>query len=454
MYMATQVQFRRGTTGEHSSFTGAVGEVTVDTTLDTLRVHDGALAGGYRIAKFSDIPSTFSFTLEADDSAGLPISADGTGVLRVTGGTNITTTSDSAGTLIITGATDITANSITSADSTGVTIADDLLLAGTLRAEDSATLSIDGAVAISGAVDSGAITSSGNVTSGGSFIIGSADINETDLEKIDGITNGTAAANKALVVDASKDIGTLGTVTASAMVVETISSADSTSVFFNDGITLSGPIKADDSGTINIDDAVDVEGAVTAAGGFVGDVTGNATSANQVKTIDADGDNAAYFVTFVDSQDSSATANELKVDGGLSYNPSTNVLATTATQAQYADLAERYRADKTYDEGHVVILGGSEEITESTQENDTRIAGVISERWAYLMNEKEDGPAVALKGKVTCKVVGTVSKGDLLVSSSTPGHAVASDSANPMAVIGRAMVDDSNTHPRQIFIKI
>ena len=452
--MATQVQFRRGTTGEHSSFTGAVGEVTVDTTLDTLRVHDGSLAGGFRIAKFSDIPSSFNFTLEADDSAGVPIVTDGTGVLRVTGGTNISTTSDSAGTLIITGATDITANSITSADSTGVTIADDLLLAGTLRAEDSATLSIDGAVAISGAVDSGAITSSGNITSGASFIIGSADINETDLEKLDGITNGTAAANKALVVDASKDIGTLGTVTASAVVVETISSADSTSVFFNDGITLSGPIKADDSATINIDDAVDVEGAVTAAGGFVGDVTGNATSANQVKTIDADGDNAAYFVTFVDSQDSSATANELKVDGGLSYNPSTNVLATTATQAQYADLAERYRADKTYDEGHVVILGGSEEITESTQENDTRIAGVISERWAYLMNEKEDGPAVALKGKVTCKVVGTVAKGDLLVSSSTPGHAVASDSANPVAVIGRAMVDDSNTHPRQIFIKI
>ena len=51
--MATQVQFRRGTTSEHSSFTGAVGEVTVDTTLDTLRVHDGSTAGGFRIAKFS-----------------------------------------------------------------------------------------------------------------------------------------------------------------------------------------------------------------------------------------------------------------------------------------------------------------------------------------------------------------------------------------------------------------
>jgi hypothetical protein len=43
----TQVQFRRGTTAEHASFTGAVGEVTVDTTKDTLVVHDGSTAGGF-----------------------------------------------------------------------------------------------------------------------------------------------------------------------------------------------------------------------------------------------------------------------------------------------------------------------------------------------------------------------------------------------------------------------
>ncbi len=39
----------------------------------------------------------------------------------------------------------------------------------------------------------------GSITAGTSFIIGSADLNETDMEKLDGITNGTAAANKALV---------------------------------------------------------------------------------------------------------------------------------------------------------------------------------------------------------------------------------------------------------------
>jgi hypothetical protein len=44
--MSTQVQYRRGSAAQNSSFTGALGEITVDTTNWTLRVHDGATAGG------------------------------------------------------------------------------------------------------------------------------------------------------------------------------------------------------------------------------------------------------------------------------------------------------------------------------------------------------------------------------------------------------------------------
>lgn len=44
--MATQVQLRRGSTGDHSAFTGAVGEITIDTTLNTIRVHDGSTVAG------------------------------------------------------------------------------------------------------------------------------------------------------------------------------------------------------------------------------------------------------------------------------------------------------------------------------------------------------------------------------------------------------------------------
>lgn len=49
--MAKQVQFRRGTTTQHSSFTGAVGEITVDTTKNTVVVHDGTTPGGIPLAK-------------------------------------------------------------------------------------------------------------------------------------------------------------------------------------------------------------------------------------------------------------------------------------------------------------------------------------------------------------------------------------------------------------------
>lgn len=49
--MATQVQLRRGTEAENDEFTGAEGEITIDTTNDTIRVHDGAKKGGYKVMK-------------------------------------------------------------------------------------------------------------------------------------------------------------------------------------------------------------------------------------------------------------------------------------------------------------------------------------------------------------------------------------------------------------------
>ena len=58
--MAIEVKFRRGTSIQHQSFTGANGEITVDTTNKTLRVHDGVTVGGTRIAKFSDFANVSS----------------------------------------------------------------------------------------------------------------------------------------------------------------------------------------------------------------------------------------------------------------------------------------------------------------------------------------------------------------------------------------------------------
>jgi len=63
----------------------------------------------------------------------------------------------------------------------------------------------------------GAVTADAAITAGTSFVIGSADINETDLEKLDGITDGTAAANKAVILDVSKNISTIGTIGSGAI---------------------------------------------------------------------------------------------------------------------------------------------------------------------------------------------------------------------------------------------
>ena len=55
----------------------------------------------------------------------------------------------------------------------------------------------------------GAAVADSSITAGTSFIIGSADLNETDMEKLDGITDGTGAANKCLVLDGSRDVDTI-----------------------------------------------------------------------------------------------------------------------------------------------------------------------------------------------------------------------------------------------------
>ena len=75
--MSTQLRLRGGTTAEHSSFTGAEREVTVDTTLDTLIVHDGATAGGVPLAKASDVPSASSSLAVTDVTTSGTITSTG-----------------------------------------------------------------------------------------------------------------------------------------------------------------------------------------------------------------------------------------------------------------------------------------------------------------------------------------------------------------------------------------
>lgn len=62
--MTKQVQFRRGTTAQHSSFTGALAEITVDTNKKTAIVHDGTQVGGFPLV--GSFGGTFTFTSDLD----------------------------------------------------------------------------------------------------------------------------------------------------------------------------------------------------------------------------------------------------------------------------------------------------------------------------------------------------------------------------------------------------
>ena len=120
------------------------------------------------------------------------------------------------------------------------------------------------------------------------------------------------------------------------------------------------------------------------------------------------------------------------------------VFSGTATQARYADLAENYVSDAEYEPGTVLIFGGDKEVTQNTMHKDARVAGVVSENPAYLMNSTCEGEhvvAVALQGRTKVKVAGIIHKGDMLVTSSVPGLAAKGIDPQMGTVIGKALED-------------
>ena len=136
----------------------------------------------------------------------------------------------------------------------------------------------------------------------------------------------------------------------------------------------------------------------------------------------------------------------------VSGNLTANIFNGTATQARYADLAERYAADAFYEPGTVLVFGGEQEVTTTDTVADTRVAGVVSTAPAHLMNAEagndETYPAVALRGKIPVKVVGAVRKGDVLVTSFMLGYAeVAVDQMNipAAAIIGKSLENKIDT---------
>lgn len=304
--MATILQLRRGTTVQHSTFTGAVGEVTVDTTKDTVVVHDGTTAGGKPLATEAYVTSAIQTKDNSDEitegSTNLYFTnTRARGAVSVTdsGGDGSLAYNSSTGVITFTGpsATDVRAHF---SAGTGVTIT-------------------DGAVAIGQAVGTGSnvtfndLTVSGNLTvSGTTTTVNTETINLADnIITLNSNEAGTPSQNAGIevergtstnvalqwnettdvweyTVDGTNYIPVVGTTATQTLSNKTISGASNTLSNIGNASLTNSKV------TIGSTD-VSLGGTVTTFAGltsvtstaFVGALTGNASSVtNGVYTTD------------------------------------------------------------------------------------------------------------------------------------------------------------------------
>ena len=214
----------------------------------------------------------------------------------------------------------------------------------TLGTVGCAAITSTGASSLGSISSVGAVTSTAAITAGTSFIIGSADLNEADMEQIDGVTAGTAAASKAVVLDGSKNIATLGTVGCGAitstgasvmgslniggtLACDTSFTIDAvvlnaTELGYVDGVTAGTAIA---SKAVVLDASKDVTGVNNlTASFFKGD--GSALTGISSDDVDTTTDNTSNtrYIPFVENA-TSTNGESILIDSALSVNPSTGV---------------------------------------------------------------------------------------------------------------------------------
>ena len=266
--MAKLLKLRRGSTSDHSSFTGAEGEVTVDTTKDALVVHDGSTAGGHPVAKSADLTSyvplaggTLTGNIVFDNDNQIQFqeaTSNGNAYVGLKAPTDMGSTSSYTVTLPST------------APSTGQVLK-----------TDSST-----ATQLTWAADTAGLAAPSSA--------------------------GTVDASKGVQVDANKDVTGFRNVTLTGEL-------DAATGDFSGDVDIDGTCEAD---------AYTVNG--TALDTHIAGVTvTNATNSAHVLVTDNESTNEENLIPFVEGATSSTGNVGLEMDGDFAYNPSTGTVTAT-----------------------------------------------------------------------------------------------------------------------------
>jgi len=291
-----------------------------------------------------------------------------------------------------------------------------------------------------------AITTSGSTINGFTFVnaTGTADAS-TPVTYKGQWTPGTSATLRATTANAWHEARTITVTGDAGGTVSLDGSADAT-LNLNVGYSTS----AGSAGYVN--------NALTFNDGTSGDIPGTLFDGSTARTI-------TYSTLGAPKADGTGASGtwSININGDITTRVITTGAATTTgtitgawtltsgstLQATYADLAEYYTSDRTYESGTVVIFAGTAETTTTEIFADTRVAGVVTTNPAYVMNHQlkdiNNSVCIALQGRVPCKVVGKVNKGDLLTTSANAGYAIKAIDPKVGTIIGKALEDkDTN----------
>ncbi len=180
-----------------------------------------------------------------------------------------------------------------------------------------------------------------------------------------------------------------------------------------------GNWKLDTGSTLDVSDGVFVSADASMGSLDVGVVNATIVNADKVVT---------RFIT----AGTSSTTGLIEGDWSLT--------ASSRLRAVYADIAEKYATDAQYEPGTVVMFGGDKEVTIANLPSTTKVAGIVTTEPAQILNTNlEDAVAIALVGRVPCKVVGTIFKGDMLVVSDIPGVLTSSVAPKTGSLVAKAL---------------